>query len=278
MHSLLNRAEISLEAIREFNRQVPFTPLLRCVSRDLGLAPRNIGGGEDWFSIYKEQWKLVIDEKVFAFIKIRRQHEMQSSFKSFLKGKEIRMLEHMESGDNPQGMPLKGAFALSFLQTFCAVVFAADLNETLRPIMLNGEFIRKENRAEYTECYNYLMKLSETVKRLDHDISPEGTYGKRYQQAKNEMTALPVKRRKIQIILNEATAMVERILEQTRNSLSGLVKSLNGIITKNDKYDSLSNLADMLKNPAFFDRIAACIDQLTTALKLMDDIDALEGG
>jgi hypothetical protein len=203
---------------------------------------------------------------------------MQSSFKSFLKGKEIRMLEHMESGDNPQGMPLKGAFALSFLQTFCAAVFAADLNETLRPIMLNGEFIRKENRAEYTECYNHLMKLSEVIKRLDHDLSPEGTYGKRYQQAKDEMTALPVKRRKIQIILNEASVMVERILEQTRDSLSGLVKTLGGIIAKSDKYDSLSNLADMLKNPVFFDRVAACIDQLTMALKLMDDIDALEGG
>jgi hypothetical protein len=276
MRSLLTRAEASLEAVREFNRQVPLTRLLRCISRNMSVSPQNIGGGEDWFSSYKEHWKTLIDEKAFSFIRTRRQLEMQDSFRSFFKGKSIQMMANIESEDNPLGFPLKGAFALSFFQTFSSVVFGGELNETLRPIMLDGDFIRRENRTEYTEGYNHFVKLFEVIGRLDHDISPAGDYGKRYRQARDEMTALPVKRRKIQIILNEAAAIVERILEQSRTALNGLVNVLGGIAAKNDKYDTLSNISEMLKDPSFFDRVSVCISQLKLALTLLDDIDALD--
>jgi hypothetical protein len=278
MKNLLLRAETSLEAIRDFNRQVPLTQLLRCIFRNMNISPQNIGGGEDWFSSYKEHWKVLIDEKVFAFIKTRRQREMQDSFRSFFRGKSIQMMANAESETNPSGLPLKGAFALSFLRTFSVVVFGGEISETLRPIMLDGDFIRKENRAEYTECYNHFVKLPELINRLDQNISTTGDYGKRYHQAKDEMTALPVKRRKIQIILNETTVAAERILDQSKDSLNGLIKVLNGIAAKNDKYDTLSNVTEMLKDPTFFDRISNCIDQLKLALKLLDDIDTIETG
>jgi hypothetical protein len=126
------------------------------------------------------------------------------------------MLENMSSDQNPSGMSIKGNYCLSFLQTFYSVVFMGEINKQLRPILIDGEFLSKENKTEFTESYNNLIKLEHLIKRYDRNISEEGDYGKRYSQAKNEMLALPVKRRKIQIVLEEASHEAERIIEQTK--------------------------------------------------------------
>jgi hypothetical protein len=281
MRKLLVQAEISLEAIREFNTEVPLTKLLRCISRNPGLAPKNIGGGEDWYQVFRERWKNQIEDDFFSFTRTRRQRELQNSFRYFLKGTSLKMLENMGSDQNPSGINVRGNFNLSFLQTFYSVVFMGDANKFLRPILIEGEFVKKENRAEFTECYNNLIKMDDLILRFDKAISLEGDIGKRYMQAKNEMSSLPVKRRKIQIILEEAAAAADRIIVQTREALDGMVKILGGILKKSadGKYDTLANLQTIAgRGTAFQEGIAESIIQLKKAHQLIDDIDAMEAG
>jgi hypothetical protein len=281
MRKLLSRAEVSLQAVREFNREVPLTSLLRCISRSTDISPRDIGGGEDWYAVYRERWKTQIEEQFLSFIKTRRQRDLQNAFRYFFKGTNLKVLENMVSDSNPSGIGVKGNFSLAFLQTFYSVVFMGEINKHIRPVLLDGEFIRRENRSEFTEQYNTLIKLEDVIGHFDLDISPAGDYGKRYAQAKNDMSSLPVKRRKIQIVVEEAARDAERIVDQAREAIEGMINILGGILKKSadEKYDTLINLSALAgRGTAFVDGITQSIDLFKKALKLLDDIDAMETG
>jgi hypothetical protein len=280
MRKLLSKAEASLKMIRDFNQQVPLTILLRCMSRNMNIKPQNIGGGEDWFALYREHWKMQVDGLFTEFIRTRRQRDLQNSFKYFFKGTNLKFLENVRSDSNPLGFSVRGSYGLSFLQTFYSAVFMGEINKIIRPILIDGEFHKRENRAEFTECYNNLIKLEDLIKRFDRDISPAGDYGKRYAQAKADMSSLPVKRRRVQLVVEDAVRDSTKILSQTREAMQGMVRVLGGITGKNkdEKYDTLSNLSHMGRGTSFAEALEGCIEQFNRAIKLMEEIDAMEAG
>jgi len=281
MKKLLDRAEAALEAIRNFNQEVPLALLMRCIMRDTNISPRNIGGGEDWFAQYKDRWKAQLEEQYFTFIRNKRQRDLQNSFRYFFKGTNLRMLENMGSEQNPEGLFIKGNFSLSFLQTFYSVVFMGEINKHIRPILIDGDFINKENKTEFTECYNNLIKLEDLIARFDRNIAPTGEYGKRYTLAKNDMSSLPVKRRKTQIVQEEASHEAEKIISQTKDALKGMIKILEGILQRSPdgKYDSLANLAFFnVKGVSFTDGINESLTQFKKTFQLLNDVEIMEAG
>jgi hypothetical protein len=279
IRSLLTKAEDSITFIREFNWQVPLTWILRCSNRDLSYLPHEISGGEDWFVVYRDYWKRRVETLFSEYMKTRREKEMMDTFRYFLKGKSLKLLSNAQTDSNPDGLPIKGAFALSFLYTFYSAVFIPDINWILRPILIDGEFKNEGNRLEFTESYNNLIKLEDEIKIFEADISPSGEYGERYAQAKQEMSSLPVKRKKTQIILEEAREDSGKILESAREASRNMVNILSGILGKSyrSKYDTLSNLSKLAgKDNQFIVGMGEAIQKFQTVIKLLDEMEAME--
>jgi hypothetical protein len=279
MRNLLSRAENALETIRDFNKQVPLTRILRCVFRDKSLCPQQIPGGEDWYVVYRDYWKRSIDAKYSEYIQTRKHNDLSNTFRYFLKGTDLKILENVVSESMPDGFPVSEAFTLSFLLTFYSAVFMADINIILRSILLDGEFFKRENRTEFTESYNDLMKIEDDIRRFESNISPGGELGKRYISAKQDMSSLPVKRRKVQLVLEDASRIVSGIIERPRLAMKSMINILNGIMKKEPggKYDSLNNLTQLtVKIPLLVNGMNDTIQKFQTALQLLDDIEAVD--
>jgi len=281
MRGLLIKAEEYIEVIRDFNKQVPLTWIIRCSTRDMAYSPRHISGGEDWFIVYRDYWKRRIETLFSEFMKDRHYRDLLNTFRYFLKGTSLKILGNTQSESNPDGLPIKGAFALSFLLTFYSVVFMPEINKILRPILIDGEFQRKENRSEFAESYNNLIKLEDDIKKFEQDISPMGDYGKRYTQVRQDMSMLPIKRRKIQLVLEDASKDALKIHEQARDASKSMVNILNGILGRDSRgrYDTLTNLTRLAgKGTAFLSGIEETIQQFQRLMSILDDIDAMESG
>jgi hypothetical protein len=276
---LLGRAENALGTIREFNRQVPLIPLLRYANRDISLHPKAISGGEDWFAVYRDYWRHHVEEQFAAYVQARRRQEMLKLFDKFFGGAELLTVKNVLSETNPEGMPLPGVFTLSFLLTFHKSVFMARINPVLHPILAEGVFFKRENYAEFSVAYGDLLKLGEDIKKLDARLDPEGEYGKHYALAKQDMSSLPAKRRKIQMALEDASVEFGRILERAREAMKLLISLLAGIAKREPgaRYDSLSNLADIeAREPDFINRLVSVIQLFHDALDLLANIDLME--
>jgi hypothetical protein len=281
MKILLSRSQKALEVIRGFNKTAPLNRILRCAEKDMGIVPALISGGEDWFSMYKEYWRHTVEELFNDYIRNHRRRELMSEFAGFFKDAELRPVSGAESEANPSGIPFKGAFCLSFLRTFHSVLFLPQLNLVLRPILIDGEFFKKENLTEFTESYNELFKADELIRCFEGDIASTGNLGKQYAVAKTDMSSLSVKRHKIQLVEDEASEEAKKIIDRLRDAITLMAKVLGGILTKapDGKFDTLANLADMSgKTDAFTAGVGATIKTLTKALDLMDKINAMEAG
>jgi hypothetical protein len=299
--NLLSTAENSLVAIREFNKTIPLTSILRVANRNTALAPSAVSGGEDWFTVYRDYWKQHIERIFDEYMRTRRQRELLESFRSFLKGATLRTLEHAESENNPDGIPIHLGYDLSFLLTFHGVVFVTDVNKVLRPILLEGEFIKRENRTLFTESYNDLMKLDEDIKKFDQMISPNGEIGKQYAIAQADMS-LTSRRRKVQAVIESANDMAGEIVTEARNALDKMLIVLQGIAKKepDGKNEMIVNTSKFIGKPpaaslltaaaasaptvpaafgpkglAFFNGINDAVQNLQQARQVLDNIDAL---
>jgi hypothetical protein len=281
IRDLLDKAESAITAIRNFNRQVPLTLILRCACRDTALSPRAVSGGEDWFVVYRDYWKRHVEMRLTEYMRQRRHRDLTNSFRYFLKGTNLKVLGNVVSESNPDGLPINGAFSLSFLLTFYSVVFMNDINRVIRPILIDGEFYKRENRTEFTEAYNELIKLEDVIKKFEAEISPSGDYGKRYAHARSDMTSLPVKRRKIQMVLEDASGEAVRIIDQAKDAINSMINVLSGILKKDAsaKYDTLSNMSSLAgKGSAFAAGVADSVQKFQKTLQLLKDIDMMEIG
>jgi hypothetical protein len=297
---LLAKAENSLITFREFNKAIPLTLILRFANRDAALTPVELSGGDDWFTIYREYWKQYIEGLCEQFEKIRRQRELLESFRTFLKSASLRTLEHAKSEANPNGLPIRRGYDLSFLLTFHAVVFLPDINKTLRPILIEGDFSKREYRTMFTESYNSLMKLSDDIKKFDLDIALTGEIGKQYALAQSDMS-LTSRRRKTQTIIEMANDSANFIVSEALAAIKSMLTVLQGIAKKDPdgKNEMLINISKFIgKSPtvmlnsavsntpavppaftpkgiAFFNGINEVIKNLQDASKILDNIDGM---
>jgi hypothetical protein len=276
---LLGRAESALETIRNFNKRVPLIPLLRYANRDIGLYPKAISGGEDWFAVYRDYWRHHIEEQFVLYHQDRRRQEILGLFNRFFRGAELSTLKNVRSETNPDGVPVSGDFTLSFLLTFHEKIFMPDMNPVLRFILGEGVFFKRENHTEFSEAYDKLFRLGEDIKNLDAKLDSGSEHGKRYALAVQDMSSLPVKRRKIRMALEDVAGELGRIVDQAREAMQLLISLLAGIVRREpgSRYDSLSNLEDIqMQTPDFVDRLISIIQLLQDALDLLGSIGLME--
>jgi hypothetical protein len=121
--------------------------------------------------------------------------------------------------------------------------------------------------------------MDDMIHKLDFDIGPSGDYGKRYTQARQEICALPIKRKKVKIVCDEVYTEAAKILEDARHSLKSLAYIMEGVAGTglNDDYSQLSNMAKKKKkNEGLLNSIKDTSEKLTKALDMLNEIDNLD--
>ncbi|GAB6393310.1 MAG: DUF5312 domain-containing protein [Treponematales bacterium] len=272
---LLAKAEDALAVIREFNKQVPLTLILRCAYRDLSLTPEAVPGGEDWLVTYREYWKRLAGERLTAFLREERRRELAGSFSSFLKGNVPQPLDNIKSDTCPDGLPVAGAFHLSFLLAFYSAVFMPEINKTLRAILIDGDFYQKDTKSEFTSAYNTLIKLEDDIRGFESRVSPAGDYGKLYRHLRADMSSLQARRRKIQTLLEEAAAAAKKITSAVEEALAVLANVLSAVAGKGES--PLANTASLSeKNSRFLTDAAETVPKLQQTLRILENITLME--
>jgi hypothetical protein len=278
---LLTQAEGAIAAIRAFNRQAPLTRIVRVSARDTGFFPQPLSGGEDWFQVYRDRWRKDVDDGLFRFFSQRRRRELQNTYRDFFGGAPLFNLESMESPEHPDGMSVPGMESLCFLLSFVRLVFMRTLNPVLQKILTGGEFRRPDNRLEYDEACTGIIRLDETIQKFDETLGPKGEWGKRAAQINTELTTLPAKRRKLQLLMEECTEAARGIIDRANWALNILVNVLKGLTGTDagERYKGLSNMEKLeAKNPGFTGSLAGTAEKLQRAREILAEVEFLEAG
>jgi hypothetical protein len=278
LQKLMVQTEKSLAVIRNFNKQTPLTLILRCIMRDPSYEPVEMPGGEDWFFILRNYWKKMIEENYSSYFVQVKRNEIDKTFERFFGGADVVRIENTPTDDS--GIVLDNALLFSFLLTFYKRIFLTEMNQVLRPILIDGEFIKKENRLDFTESYNELIKMEDGINVLVKKTAPGGDYSNRYQQLNIDVVSPVTRRRKMQVLEDEIETESNEIARKSKSALELMNLVIHGILfpVEGSNYASLANLSTMLgkANREFLAELKETSEKMTLATDLVDNIMSLK--
>jgi hypothetical protein len=277
LQKLMSQTEKSLVVIRNFNRNIPLTKILRCADKNTSYEPTELSGGEDWFVVFRNYWKEKINEcYTNHLIKIKRK-EIDDTFAIFFKDAEM---VKVDIGNSDDQIPLSNTLLFSFLLTFYKRIFLTDMNQVLRPILIDGDFEKKENRLDFTESYNELIKMEDAINGLLAKAGPYGDYGTRYKQLMADVVSPVIRHRKMQTLIEDAETESAEIAQKAKSAMGIMNAVIHGILFpgEDSKYASLTNLSAMLgkANREFMSALKDTSDKLMLAVDLIGNISDVE--
>jgi hypothetical protein len=274
------KASSALDRIRSFNSSLPLRDLLRLVSGDPRYAPKELPGGEDWLATYKTFWRERIDSSLGVWRSEHRNKALVEEMAAFVGEPGPAGFQHISNKEEGEGPPVPIAIALTFLDAFYRGPFLRELNRPMKIVLVDGEFYRKDNRVEYTDAYDALLRIPEFLTTLDARLGPEGELGATWVSAISEMGATAVKRRRMQTVARSAEEEAERIVRRVGFALRTMTRILQGFLKgeAGGRYDSLSNLSyiDGKANKDFVRSLDKAKDRCERAFAFLSELSGMD--
>ena len=274
------KAESSLGRIRSFNADIPLGDLLRLVSGDPAYQPRELPGGEDWLAIYKAFWRNRIEAELDAWRAEHRNRELMAEISAFVGEPGPGGFANISRQESENSPALQSDIALVFLDAFHRGLFIRELNRPLKIVLVDGEFYRKDNRVEFTDAYDALLRLPELLSTLDARLGPKGDIGISWHAAMRELGPVAVKRRKTQSITRIAEEEAEQIIRREASALRTIVNIIRGFLKgeAGGRYGSLANIAflDGKSNREFLRSLDRAKDRCERAFSLLTELTDLD--
>jgi hypothetical protein len=278
MQKFVSKAEKSVEMIRSFNHRVPLTRILRCALLNTSYLPSELPGGEDWFLLYRKTWVDNVTRQFNEFIRERRLAKIQTLCDTLFGESVPDPFENFDFITGEDSIPVNNFKTLSHLMTFHKLIFMPIINVFIRPILIDGDFIKKENKTEFTEAYNVLIKLDDTIKNFVKRVDKNGDYGKRWSQILMEAQSVTVRRRKTGIIIEDVNTAINAIINDAEKATMSMELILDGILNpaQGKPYDTLTNIAKISgKGTEFTDGLKEGLEKLKLMNRLLNEISDL---
>ncbi|MBN1242527.1 MAG: hypothetical protein JXA15_07470 [Spirochaetales bacterium] len=277
---LLEKADMALSRVRAFNQRVPLVLLVQLASEDPNWRPREAPGAEDWFALYRQFWRERLERRMLIFSNRRKAEALFREVEHFAG--QAPAFDHINVKDTEHAPGIRIAPLIAFLAAFYRNVFVPLLNKPLRIVLLDGEFYKKDNRVEYTEAYNVLLRIDEVARTLDRRLSPGGELSESWIQARTDMGHPAVRHRRIQGAAALAAKEAEDFVDSAVSALRSMAEVLRGIMTNEvgGKYDSLANLhyLEGRANKEFLESVEGARSRIERALSILDELSNLELG
>jgi hypothetical protein len=270
----------NLGLIRGVKSCVPLADFVRYTLNDVSWQPVNQEKAEDWFFLFKNAWKRRFDERWAEWNRLHRQTMLEKRILSFLGIPALPAL-----GFRPwEGLwiPLSFRYGLSiaFLKGLFTVVYPAAIMKPLKILLIEGDFYRRENLAEYTDAFSVLEHQAQVIEMFERRLSDKGDFGEAFMIIDRErMITVKGKVRLENLMVSvelEAGGIVNRALEAFR-SIDAILGGVLSVV-RGGPYETLANLASVQGN--FNERFRKDLQQvrqlLQTATEILSEASVIE--
>lgn len=244
VREFLETAEQTMKSIRLFNKKIPMDSILKIVYRNISYNPTEISGGEDWFALYKKFWYKKFEVSMLRFTLENKKKELLAENKERLKVDKIQYLTYYRNRIWGNELSIRYEDSIAILYTFLLTMYTHELLPTLKLILEDGKFYKKQNQQEFSSSYTSIIQTLERLKLLDSSLAPGGEYALEIESIKEGEEDDLEKIDRIRKLFMRIDEKVESIIMDFVSSLNLMSRLLKGI-THGDvggPYDTLSNL------------------------------------
>ena len=278
----MKKARDTLVLLRQFHKQIPLYDLLRLASGKATVYLKPLAGGEEWLSLLRSFYKKKLRRDVRRYLIHKEYDQCLSEALELLEEKELERLPFYGENTFDGDISLTHVNSLAFLKGYIRQLFSLKLNPPLKQVLIDGEFYKDQNSKDYSEAYNGLHLLLESVDEAGKFLSPSEEGGRKLHSITSEGLPTVLYERKVAALAAEADRLAARTLYRGDELMTLLSSVIYGILfgEKGGRFDTLSNLGYIggRSNESFRKNLEACYHSIDTARRILSTMVRLEEG
>jgi hypothetical protein len=246
-HSFVDSATEYLAAIRLVKESVPFADFVRFAIGDVAWQPQKTAEGEDWFVLYRNAWRKRFDERWVEWNRLHRAYALERSMHAFLGTGEIPAMQYRPWDDMWLDLDLRRELSFRFLKGMFLSVYPALWMKPLKILLLEGDFFRRENLAEYTDAFSMLDHMQQTCEVFETRLSPKGDVGEGFALVKNERMATISGKARLDNLMLSINSEAEQLVSSAITALRSVDAVLGGVLgsVRGGPYETILNLSSI---------------------------------
>ncbi len=276
----VSKAMAQLSMINMFVQTVPLKSICCLIFNDLQVNIGNFVGGEDWFVKYKANWKRIFDQKWTAWANDCKKEGLRHSLELNFKLEQFPMLpERPWAGLWGTGLPYRYELTSGFLYWYFKDVFPS-YELTLKTLMLEADFVKKDNRVEFTDAFNTLVQVSIDLANFARRISVSGDIGMLLTKLRDEKLRTLQGSQKAESLVRSAESDMASIIVHFGDASRVIELVLSGVFLekKDPRYDGLSNFNHIQgkDNESFKHKLTDVRNSLANVLALIKELEPID--
>ncbi|MBP3709072.1 MAG: hypothetical protein J6I73_01485 [Treponema sp.] len=279
LKDFLKRAVSKFSVIQMFIESVPLIALGRIIFSDISWQPESFGGAEDWSIKFRGQWKQIFDERWNAWLRDRKKNQLIDVLRTHFHLDEFPELPYRPWTTLWDGIEFHCEMTAGFLAWFNTYKYQ-EVMTVLNTIVLEGIFLKNENRTEFSEAINNFVTVNQQIEAFVYSLSPRGSIGTVFDTIASEHIRSLQGQSRIDSIMITAEAHVHgfhiAFCEQCRT----IENIFHGIFddAKDKKYDSLQNLMTIRgrENHEFREKMLETRNILKNTQQILAEIEPLD--
>lgn len=276
----ISQASHALEAIKRFSVKIPILNIARYASKSIHWEPQRLEGGEDWFQLFKAAWRKRFNERWQLWSAEQKRAHLKREMIALLKVEKLTPLMHHPWENAWLVLRFKREVSFSFLASFFSTFYPSSLQPVLKTLLMEGNFYRRENLAEYTNAFTVLEKQQSCIVTFESRLSPEGEIGAGFIQLTERTIASLKSKTSLESLMKNVETDAKQIITSSQGAFKTLIALLNGFIegNKNSVYAPLLNWSIIQgnNNAEFRKRVEEVKDLLQKVSVLLSEAEKIE--
>lgn len=278
--SFVDSATECLSAIRLVKESVPLTDFVRFAIGDVSWQPQRTGEGEDWFVLYRNAWRKRFDERWGEWNRLHRAFALERNMQTFLGTGEIPSIQYRPWEDMWMDLELRRELSFRFLKGIFLSVYPALWLKPMKILLLEGDFFRRENLAEYTDAFSVLDHMQQACGIFEDRLSPKGSIGEGFALVKNEKMATINGKARLENLMLSLNSETEQLVSSAVAALRSVDAVLGGVLSsvRGGPYETIINLSSVQGklNDKFRKDLEGVRRMIGEALRILTEIEAIE--
>ncbi len=235
----MDKASSFIAIIHGFITTVPLRLVNKVVFKNIQWQAEQFSGAEDWFVKFKEQWKRLFEQEWKRWIRAKRKSQMSMQLLENFKIDDIPLLPDRPWAEMWGGIPFRFENTAGFLYWFVSKKMHS-ASDPLKTLLLEGQFVNKENKVEFSETLNSLDEASSAMYDMAESISRTGQAGLVFDKlAADHLRTLPAQS-KIDSLMMEQETKVQKIRDTFCSCVRSMKKILDGVFGSSIKSTIIS--------------------------------------
>ncbi len=230
--------------IQLFISGVPILKVGKIINADYDWLPGNIDGVEGWFPNFRSHWRKIIDVRWGDWLRERKKKNLETYLNNDFGLGEFPVLKYRPWQALWMRVPFACELTGGFLSWFCENRYE-EMMPCLNDVMMEGIFIRNENRVEYSEGLNLFVQAMSQMRELLDRLAPEGEYGAQFEEfATSRIRSFQVQNQ-IDSMMTTTESEIRECVKKFGKGTKMINKCLSGILSedKDRVHDGLQNFA-----------------------------------